>query len=216
MTLKMAHLEDFALMYAYEQRLLDAGFRYIAGVDEVGRGPLAGPVVACAVILKPGVFIAVDDSKKLTKAKRKKLIPIIKENSLSISISFVSHDEIDRINILRASREAMIKAIQTLKVKPDYILVDGMDLKELTEIPSLGIIKGDQLSMSIAAASIIAKETRDDYMELMDTYYPMYGFKNHMGYPTKEHIEAIKKYGICNIHRKTFNPIKKMIENLEI
>lgn len=212
----MAYLEDFALMYAYEQRLLDAGFRYIAGVDEVGRGPLAGPVVACAVILKPGVSLLVDDSKKLTKAKRKKLIPIIKENSLSISISFVSHDEIDRINILRASREAMIKAIQTLKISPDYILVDGMDLKEFIEIPSLGIIKGDQLSMSIAAASIIAKETRDDYMELMDAYYPMYGFKNHMGYPTKEHIEAIKKYGICNIHRKTFNPIKKMIENLEI
>ncbi|NMA04847.1 MAG: ribonuclease HII [Acholeplasmataceae bacterium] len=200
------------MIYEYEEKLLKEGYKLICGVDEVGRGPLAGPVVAAAVILKPGVRIDVTDSKKLTKKRRRKLVPIIKENSIAISISFIDNKEIDKINILEASKKAMLEAIKGLKVKPDYVLSDAIKLEDYLEVPTKAIIKGDLKVASIASASIIAKEARDDYMETMDLKYPKYGFKKHMGYPTKLHLEKIKEYGICEIHRKTFKPIKDMIK----
>jgi ribonuclease HII len=206
-------LTDFNL-YEYEESLYQQGVTYIAGTDEAGRGPLAGPVVACAVILKKGErIIGVDDSKKLTDKKRRALIPEIKKKALAIGIAVVSPQEIDLINIYRASKEAMISAIKSLEIKPDYILADAMMLEEELMIPTLSIIKGDQKSASIAAASIIAKVTRDDYMIMMDEYYPQYGFKKHMGYPTKSHIEAIHKHGITPIHRKSYEPIKSLLLN---
>ncbi|MGI6360134.1 MAG: ribonuclease HII [Acholeplasmatales bacterium] len=202
------------MIYEYEERLLKEGYKLICGVDEAGRGPLAGPVVAAAVILKPNVRIEVNDSKKLTKKKRRKLVPLIIENSIAVSIAFIDNEEIDEINILEASKKAMLEAINGLKVKPDYVLSDAIKLEDELSISTKAIIKGDLKVASIAAASIIAKEARDDYMEAMDLKYPMYGFKTHMGYPTKFHIEMIKKYGICEIHRKTFKPIKEMINKV--
>lgn len=199
-------------MILTEKELYKQGFKNICGVDEVGRGPLAGPVVAAAVILKHDHNLTLRDSKKLTAKQRKVLLEEIKKQAVSISVSFVAPEEIDRINILRASREAMVSAINGLKVKADFALVDALDLNDFLTIPSEGIIKGDDKIVSIQAAAIVAKETRDDYMKLMDNYYPEYGFKKHMGYPTKEHILSIEKYGITNIHRKTFRPIKTMIE----
>jgi len=203
-------------LYEFENKLTELGFEYICGVDEAGRGPLAGPVVAAAVILKKGAKLeGVNDSKKLTKKKRQALIPLIKDQALAIGVCFVSSEEIDKINILRASRKAMVTAIEQLKIKPDYILSDAMDLQEI-DIPFESIIHGDARSISIAAASIIAKETRDDYMLMLDKHYPEYGFKKHFGYPTKAHIEAINNFGISPYHRKTFQPIKNLLkENME-
>lgn len=199
-------------MLYYEEEFKKLGYKLIAGVDESGRGPIAGPVVACAVILKADANIeGIDDSKKLSKKRRQELLSKIKTEALSIGISFVSPKDIDQINILRASRLAMAEAIKALKVKPDFILTDFMDLSSFLTIPFESLVKGDQKSASIAAASIIAKETRDDYMIMIDKHYPQYGFKNHMGYPTKAHIEAIKKFGITPIHRKTFKPIKNIL-----
>jgi len=204
-------LTDFNL-YEFEDALYEKGVTYIAGTDEAGRGPLAGPVVAAAVILKKGVKVeGVDDSKKLSDKKRRALKKEIEEKALAIGISIVSPQEIDLINIYRASKEAMISAIKSLKIKPEYILADAMMLEDELMIPTESIIKGDQKSASIAAASIIAKVTRDEYMIMMDGFYPEYGFKKHMGYPTKQHIEAIKQYGITPIHRKTFEPIKSLL-----
>lgn len=203
-------------LYEFENKLTELGFEYICGVDEAGRGPLAGPVVAAAVIFKKGAKLeGVNDSKKLTKKKRQALIPLIKDQALAIGVCFVSSEEIDKINILRASRKAMVTAIEQLKIKPDYILSDAMDLQEI-DIPFESIIHGDARSISIAAASIIAKETRDDYMLMLDKHYPEYGFKKHFGYPTKAHIEAINNFGISPYHRKTFQPIKNLLkENME-
>lgn len=202
-------------MLYYEKSLKSQGYRLIAGVDEAGRGPIAGPVVACAVILKDKANVeGIDDSKKLTKKQRQALLTKIKEQALSIGISFISPQDIDQINILRASRLAMVEAIKGLKVEPDFILTDFMDISTFLTIPFTSLVKGDQKSASIAAASIIAKETRDDYMLLMDKHYPEYGFKFHMGYPTKKHLEAIKKYGITPIHRKSYKPVKNLIEKL--
>lgn len=203
------------MMYQNEQNLTSMGFKYIAGVDEAGRGPLAGPVVAAAVILKKdAVFKYVDDSKKLSKKNRDLALIEIKENALAIGIGISSVEEIDLINIYRASKEAMLSAIKQLKIKPDFLLIDAMPLE--IDIPLKSIIKGDQLSVSIAAASIIAKTTRDKYMEEMDKIFPMYGFKNHMGYGTKEHLEAIKEYGITPIHRKTYEPVKSMLKSKNV
>lgn len=198
-------------MYQFEHELYEKGITYIAGVDEAGRGPLAGPVVAAAVILKKGAtFRYVDDSKKLSEKERELALIEIKENAIAIGIGISSVDEIDLINIYRASREAMLSAIKTLKVKPEYVLSDAMPME--LDIPMQSIIKGDAKSVSIAAASIVAKTTRDGYMLEMDKLFPMYGFKQHKGYPTKEHIEAIKTYGITPIHRKTYEPIKSMLK----
>jgi ribonuclease HII len=198
-------------LYLYEQDLYDKGVKLIAGVDEAGRGPLAGPVVAAAVILKKDAkFKYVDDSKKLSEKQRNLALIEIKENALAIGIGIASVEEIDLINIYRAAREAMLSAIRQLSLKPDFLLIDAMPME--IEIPYLSLIKGDALSVSIAAASIVAKTTRDLYMMEMDKLFPLYGFKNHKGYGTKEHLEALKTYGITPIHRKTYEPIKSMLK----
>ncbi|MDY0294958.1 MAG: ribonuclease HII [Acholeplasmataceae bacterium] len=199
------------MMYQYEEKLFKQGINYIAGVDEAGRGPLAGPVVAAAVILKKDAkFTYVNDSKQLTEKERDLALIEIKEQALAIGIGISSVQEIDLINIYRASRQAMLSAISQLKIKPEFILSDAMPME--IDIPMESIIKGDQKSVSIAAASIVAKTTRDAYMIEMDKLFPAYGFAKHKGYPTKEHVEAIKTYGILPIHRKTYEPIKSMLK----
>ncbi len=202
-------------LLAYEKKLYKEGYELICGTDEAGRGPLAGPVVAAAVILPKNMIIdGVNDSKQLTEKKREELFDVIYEKALAVGVAFVDNKKIDEINILEASRLAMMEAIKKLKIKPDYVISDAMKMN--IDVPVKPIIKGDALSISIAAASIIAKVTRDRFMDEMDLKYPNYGFKRHKGYPTKDHIEAIKKYGITEIHRITFKPIKTMlVEQLE-
>jgi len=203
-------LTDYDL-YQYEKRLYKLGLKYIAGIDEAGRGPLAGPVVAAAVILKPGAKLKyVDDSKKLTEKQREKALIEIKEHALAIGIGMCSVEEIDQINIYRAAREAMISAIKQLKIKPEFLLIDAMPIE--FDVPSESIIKGDQKSISIAAASIVAKTTRDQYMLEMDKIFPEFGFAQHKGYGTQLHKEMLEKYGYTPIHRKTYEPIKTMIK----
>lgn len=198
-------------MYQFEQALYKQHITLIAGVDEAGRGPLAGPVVAAAVILKKdATFTYVNDSKQLTEKERLLALEEIKANALAIGIGISSVEEIDRINIYRASREAMLSAIQQLKIKPQYVLSDAMPME--LDIPMQSIIKGDQKSVSIAAASIIAKTTRDQYMLEMDKLFPLYGFAKHKGYPTKDHVDAIRAYGPTPIHRKSYEPIKSMLK----
>ncbi|MFA7416918.1 MAG: ribonuclease HII [Acholeplasma sp.] len=190
---------------AYENALYKAGYQHICGIDEAGRGPLAGPVVAAAVIFKKGFYHKdINDSKKLSVKQRDILYDLIIDNAVSIGISIIDHHIIDDINILEAARLAMQEAMNKLQVKPDYALTDHMDIKG---IPYTSLIKGDQLSMTIAAASIIAKVTRDRIMIDYDKQYPLYGFKDHKGYGTKKHLEALKLYGITPIHRKTFKPV---------
>lgn len=197
--------------YKFEEQYYNEGKVYIAGTDEVGRGPLAGPVVATAVIMPKGCYIeGVTDSKKLSEKKRKALKEEIEKKALSVVTVFISEEEIDEINIYEASRLAMTKAIKGLTPKPDIVLSDAMPLH--IDIETLPIIKGDQLSFTIGCASIIAKVIRDDYMDLMDKKYPEYGFKKHKGYPTKAHIEAINKYGVSPIHRKTYGPVARKLE----
>ena len=194
----------------YERKLYDDGIELIAGVDEVGRGPLIGPVVASAVILPKNYYLeGLTDSKKLSEKKRDKFYEIIKRDAISIGIGIIDEKKIDEVNIYEATKLAMYDAINKLKVKPEHILVDAMKLD--LDIPSTSIIKGDAKSESIAAASVIAKVTRDSMMYELDKKYPMYGFANHKGYPTKKHIEALKEYGIINGYRKTYAPIKDMI-----
>ena len=194
----------------YEEKY--SNLNYICGVDEVGRGPLVGPVVASAVILPKNYFIeGLTDSKKLSKKKRDYFYEIIKKDALAIGIGIVDNKKIDEINILEASRLAMKKAINNLSIKPDVILTDAMRLD--MAIPEEDIIKGDLKSITISAASVIAKVTRDKMMEELHEKYPMYNFIKNNGYPTKEHIEAIKKYGIIKEHRKSFRPIKDTINN---
>ncbi len=189
----------------YEKKAYEEGYNYIAGIDEAGRGPLAGPVVAAAVILPKGCLIeGVNDSKKISEKKREKLYDDIINNAISYGVGIVDNNVIDEINILNATRQAMHMAIIDLKTKPDYILIDAEKRVDTNGIPYLPIIKGDALSISIAAASIIAKVTRDRMMREYDKVFPMYGFEKHKGYGTKDHIEAIGKYGLCMIHRHTF------------
>lgn len=193
-------------MLDYERKLYEKNITLIAGIDEVGRGPLVGPVVAASVILPKEFYNEnIKDSKKLSEKKREELYDVIKENAISIGIGIVSSEEIDKINILEATKKAMIMSIENLAVKPEFILIDAVKLN--TDIPYEAIIKGDAKSESIAAASIIAKVTRDRMMIELDKKYPMYNFKKNKGYGTKEHIEAIKKYGIISEHRKTFNKV---------
>ena len=192
-------------MLEYEQKYWNNGIKYIAGIDEAGRGPLAGPVVASAVIFEQGVLIeGVNDSKKLTEKKREALFHVIHEKALAVGIGIVGHEVIDRINILQASFLAMNKAIQFLTIVPQQLLVDGNFFRH-EMYPVENIIKGDALSHSIAAASIIAKVTRDSLMKEMHEQYPDYGFAKHKGYGTKAHIEAIRKYGYSPIHRRSFH-----------
>ena len=197
--------------YQYETELYNDGKIYIAGVDEVGRGPLAGPVVAAAVIMPKDCYIeGVTDSKKLSAKKRALLKKEIESKALAIGISFIDEKTIDEVNIYQASKLAMLDALGKLEVTPEVVLVDAMPLE--LEMPSISIIKGDELSFMIGCASIIAKETRDDFMIELDKKYPEYGFAKHKGYPTKAHIEAVYKYGVLDIHRKTYKPISEMIK----
>ncbi|SKA92145.1 RNase HII [Caloramator quimbayensis] len=196
--------EEYNYRKRYETELYEKNFKYIAGVDEVGRGPLAGPVYAAAVILNPKIdIIEIKDSKKLSHSQRTKISERIKNNCIDFSIGYATVEEIDNINILNATKLAMKRAIEGLKIKPDYLLIDALKLDDVL-IPQMPIIKGDDLSVSIGAASIIAKVERDSYMDKMSKIYPQYNFDKNKGYGTKDHIDSIKKFGICEIHRKGF------------
>lgn len=191
-------------MLAFETALWSSGISHVAGVDEAGMSPLAGPVSAAAVVLRPGTRIpGVDDSKKLRPAERARLATIIREEAVAYAVCLVHHEEIDRINIYHAGLLAMTRAVQALAVTPEHLLVDARTLRAV-ELPQQGIIKGDAKSLSIAAASILAKTTRDAHMETMDALYPGYGFKQHKGYPVKAHYAALTKLGPCAIHRRSF------------
>lgn len=199
-------------LYKYEKELYGQGINYIAGVDEVGRGPLVGPVVsACVILPKDFVLPGLNDSKKLTEKKRDEFYDIIKEKALSIGIGIIDEKIIDKVNIYEATKLSMYYAIKNSKIKPEHVLIDAMKLN--LDIPSTSIIKGDSLSISIAAASVIAKVTRDRLMYELDLKYPMYDFKNNKGYPTKTHLEALKKYGVIDEHRKSYEPVKKVLNN---
>lgn len=195
------HLQE---MLTHERSLWESGKEFIAGVDEVGRGPLAGPVVTAAVILpKDFKLLGVDDSKKLSPKKRDELFDQIKEAAICWSIGRREPQRIDEINILEATKEAMLDAINGLSVKPDHVLIDAVTLKKLT-IPQTALIHGDAISVSIAAASIIAKVTRDREMVEMSKIYPGYAFESNKGYGTKAHYEGLANFGPCPIHRNTF------------
>ena len=191
--------------YEFEKAAVNSGFSCICGVDEAGRGPLAGPVCAAAVILPEGAVIeGLDDSKKLTEKKREKLYDIIKETAVAYSVAYGTLEEIETVNILEATYLAMNRAIEGLSVKPDFALIDGNRVPRGIKIPCETIVKGDSKSMSVAAASVLAKVTRDRLMLEYDKKYPEYNFKQHKGYGTKEHTELIKQYGPCEIHRLSF------------
>ena len=195
-------------MWQIEQSLFEKGYHLICGVDEAGRGPLAGPVCAAAVILPPNVDIpGLNDSKKLSDKRRRELFPIIKEQAVAYGIGFADHSLIDEINILQATFYAMEQAITQLSAKPDFALIDGNREKDFG-LPVQTVVQGDSLSASIAAASILAKVTRDDLMLQMAQEYPQYGFEIHKGYGTKAHYAALQEYGPCPIHRMTF--LKKL------
>ena len=188
-----------------ELSLLKKGIRTIAGIDEAGRGPLAGPVVAAAIVFPSGTFIkGVEDSKKLSEKRREELFPLINEQALSVGVGIVEHDVIDRVNILQATVLAMHKAIDDLTLKPEFVIVDGNYFRH-DVYPYQTIIDGDEQSFTIAAASIVAKVTRDRLMREFHVQYPLYGFAQHKGYGTKQHLEAIKRYGLCDIHRRSFD-----------
>ena len=191
-------------MWQIESACREEGFAVICGVDEAGRGPLAGPVCAAAVILPEGLQIpGLNDSKKLTDKRRRELMPVIMEQALAYALAFASPEEIDEINILQATFLAMERALSQLKIRPDLALIDGNRQKDFG-ITVKTVIKGDSLSANIAAASVLAKVTRDDYMVDMAQQYPQYGFEVHKGYGTKAHYEALRAYGACPIHRASF------------
>ena len=191
-------------MWLFEDELFDKGYELICGVDEAGRGPLAGPVCAAAVILPKHLEIpGLDDSKKLSDKRRRELFPIIKEQAIAHGIGLASHEEIDQINILQATLLAMERAIAQLQVKPEFALIDGNREKDFG-LPVKTVVKGDSLSANIAAASVLAKVTRDVLMEEMALSYPGYGFEIHKGYGTKAHYEALRTIGASPIHRMTF------------
>ena len=191
-------------MWEIENSHFEKGIQIICGVDEAGRGPLAGPVCAAAVILPAGLVIpGLDDSKKLSDKRRRELMPVIQENALAYGIAFASHEEIDEINILQATFLAMERALAQLKIKPEIALIDGNRQKDFG-INVETVVKGDSRSANIAAASVLAKVTRDNYMEEVAKLYPQYGFQIHKGYGTKAHYEALRTYGPSPIHRMTF------------
>lgn len=187
-----------------ERELVASGARYVCGVDEVGRGPLAGPVVCAAVIMPLGdIIIGVDDSKKLSAKKRAELSEKIIKNAIACNICRIEPQEIDEMNILQATRLCMKNAVEGLEIAPDYVITDGNMTLDIS-FPQRSIVKGDALSYSIGAASIVAKVYRDGLMEEYDALYPQYGFKKNVGYGTAEHIAAIKAFGLCPIHRRSF------------
>jgi len=198
-------------LYEYEKELINNGVTLIGGIDEVGRGPLVGPVVSACVILPVNYQLeGLTDSKKLTEKKREKFYDILKKDAISIGVGIINEKIIDEVNIYEATKLAMKEAINNCKIKPEHVLIDAVKLD--LDIPSTSIIKGDAKSLSIAAASVIAKVTRDRMMDELDEKYPMYDFKHNKGYPTKKHVEAIFNYGIIDEHRKTFSPVKDYIE----
>ncbi|MBI3813366.1 MAG: ribonuclease HII [Nitrospinae bacterium] len=198
-----------------DRDFINLGYKFIAGIDEAGRGPLAGPVVAAAVIFLPEIVIdGIDDSKKLSAEEREKLYKVIKEKAISVGIGIISSEVIDNINILEATKEAMSQAVSSLTVTADILIIDGITALS-SPIKQSTIKRGDSLSQSIAAASIIAKVTRDRLMLEYDMQYPHYLFGKHKGYGTWEHLDRIKKFGPCEIHRKSFKGVKEHILNLK-
>lgn len=192
-------------MWEIEHSKMNEGYKLIAGVDEAGRGPLAGPVCVAAVILPENAYLEkINDSKKLTDKVKDRLFDEIKQIALAYSIVMVSEREIDELNILNATFKGMCEAVEGLGTQPDYVLIDGNRIRGMKK-PCECVVKGDSKSISIAAASILAKVTRDRYMLELDKKYPEYNFKKHKGYPTKDHYEALKKYGASEVHRKSFN-----------
>lgn len=203
--MKEKEIERLNVLKEFENKLYSEGLKYIAGIDEAGRGPLAGPVVVGIAIMKPDSFIeGVNDSKKISEKKRELLYEQITNEAIDWSVGIVDQNEIDEINILNATKKALHMAITNLKIKPDRILVDALEHIDTCGIPYTSIIKGDAKVYSISAASIIAKVTRDRIMKEYDEIYPEYGFAGHKGYGTAKHIQAIKAYGPCPLHRKTF------------
>ncbi len=203
--MKEKEIDRLNRLKEFEKRLYEDGVEYIAVIDEAGRGPLAGPVVIGCVIMKKDSFIEyVNDSKKVSETKREMLYEKITNEAISWSTGIVWQNEIDELNILNATKKALTDAIDGLKVRPDKILVDALDKIDTRGIPYISVIKGDAKIYSISAASIIAKVTRDRIMKEYDEIYPEYGFSGHKGYGTAKHIQAIKEYGICPLHRKTF------------
>ncbi|APH05276.1 ribonuclease HII [Bacillus weihaiensis] len=202
--------QQFYNMLSIEREVRSQGYTLIAGIDEVGRGPLAGPVVAAAVILKDDCYLpGLTDSKKLSATARETFFNLIHEQAQAIGIGIVSSEMIDKVNIYEATKLAMINAIEELEVSPDYLLLDAMKVN--LPISQQSIIKGDAKSITIAASSVIAKVTRDRLMNQLASQYPEYGFEKHMGYGTKQHLEAIKQYGVLKEHRQSFAPIKEMV-----
>ena len=198
--------------YIYERELLNKGIKYIAGVDEVGRGPLVGPVVVACVILPPNYKLeGLTDSKKLSAKKREYYYDILMKEALSVSVALRDNNRIDEINILEATKEAMIESINNSNIKPEYVLIDAVKLD--IDIPTESIIKGDLKSLTIAAASVIAKVTRDRMMYDLDKEHPEYGFAKHKGYPTKLHLENLEKYGVLDNYRFSYKPVKKILDN---
>ncbi|MBA3441530.1 MAG: ribonuclease HII [Pyrinomonadaceae bacterium] len=193
---------------SFEDTVRACGYRLIAGIDEVGRGALAGPVVAAAVILDPAAPLpeGLDDSKKLTPAERERIGAELRQTAIAFAMGLVPAEDIDRINILRATRRAMLDAISKLDPRADYLLIDALELKE-ARLPQRAIIRGDSISASIAAASVIAKTYRDGLMREYDTVYSQYGFARHVGYGTRAHLAALREHGVCPIHRRSFRGV---------
>lgn len=203
--------EKLKRMYGYERQVWAMGYRHVAGLDEVGRGPLAGPVVAAAVIL-PGELIlpGLEEIKRLSAKRRQELYELIQEQAVSIGIGMVHPEGIDEASVMMATYKAMVKAVQDLAVPADYLLIDTLHLPNVAQ-PQAPIVGGDTQSCSIAAASIVAKAKRDEYMVQMDQEYPQYGFANHKGYGTQEHREALERYGPCPIHRRNYGTAREVV-----
>ncbi|MBQ3414988.1 MAG: ribonuclease HII [Clostridia bacterium] len=203
--MKEKEIERLENLKNIENELHSNGKNYIAGIDEAGRGPLAGPVVVASVIMPEDSMIeGINDSKKVSEKKREKLYDEIIKEAISYSVAIIGHDEIDKINILNATKKGLTTCVKELDVRPDLIIVDALEKIDTDGIPYKSIIKGDAKCYSIAAASILAKVTRDRIMREWDSVYPQYGFINHKGYGTAKHIAAIKEYGLCPIHRRSF------------
>ena len=197
--------------YRYERKLKEKGIHLIGGIDEVGRGPLVGPVVAACVILPDHFSLdGLTDSKKLSEKKREEFYDKIMDQAIAVGVGIIDEKKIDEVNIYEATKLAMKEAVRNCKIKPEHVLIDAMPLD--IEIPTTSIIKGDIKSITISAASVIAKVVRDRMLVELDKKYPMYDFKNNKGYPTKKHLEAIEKYGIINEHRRSYGPVKKYLE----